>query len=87
MLLGGEWLDAVELVTAGLAMGVCPDGTVLAETMALATRLAAHPPAAVAEIKRLMREPWRVEVREARRREDEAFSRLLAGAALDPPPS
>jgi enoyl-CoA hydratase/carnithine racemase len=83
VLLGAEWLDAEEAVAAGLALRRCPSGTVLAETMALAARLAEHPPEAMREIKRLMNEPWRVAVREARRREDEAFSRLLGGAALE----
>lgn len=87
VLLGADWLDATEAVAAGLALRSCPAGTVLAETMALADRLAEHPPDAMREIKRLVREPWRVAVREARRREDEAFSRLLGGAALERPPT
>ena len=86
VLLGSDWLSAAEAVDAGLALRVCARGTVLAQAEALAAQLAAHPPVAVREIKRLMREPWRVAVREARAREDEAFSRLLGGAELPPPP-
>jgi enoyl-CoA hydratase/carnithine racemase len=82
VLLASQWMDAADVVDAGFALRMCPAGTVLAETMALADELAAHPPAAVREIKRLVREPLRVPIREARRREDEAFSRLLRHAVL-----
>jgi enoyl-CoA hydratase/carnithine racemase len=83
VLLLGDWLTATEAADAGLALRVCPRGTVLAETMALATRLAEQSPVAVREIKRLLREPWRLDVREARWREDHAFARLLRGTVPD----
>ena len=40
--------------TSGLALRICPDGTVLAETLALARSIASFPPHATRQIKRLM---------------------------------
>ena len=54
MLLASEWIDADQAVAAGLALRVCPAGTVLDETMDLARRIASFPPHATREIKRLM---------------------------------
>jgi enoyl-CoA hydratase/carnithine racemase len=81
VLLCAEWISAGEAVEAGIALRVCPAGTVLDETIEVATRLAGYVPEAVQEIKRLMRAPERSAVDEALRRENDAFSRLLGSAA------
>ena len=49
LLLASEWIDADQAVAAGLALRVCPRGTVLAETMDLARRIASFPPHATRE--------------------------------------
>ena len=54
MLLASEWIDAAQAVEVGLALRICPEGTVLDETMALARRIASFPPHATRQIKRLM---------------------------------
>ena len=54
VLLASEWIDADQAVAAGLALRVCPAGTVLDETIALARRIASFPPHATRQIKRLM---------------------------------
>jgi len=81
VLLCSEWVTAHQAVASGIALGVCPSGTVVAESMALATRVAAYPPEAVREIKALMRAAQGDAVRTARSRENEAFGRLLGSAA------
>lgn len=84
VLLASEWLDADGAVAAGLALRVCPAGTVVAETTALATRIASFPPEAVREIKRLMVAATGDEIVEARRREDAAFAALFRDAGRNP---
>jgi enoyl-CoA hydratase/carnithine racemase len=59
VLLCAEWISAGEAVEAGIALRVCSAGTVLDETIEVATRLAGYVPEAVQEIKRLMRAPER----------------------------
>jgi enoyl-CoA hydratase/carnithine racemase len=81
ILLTSDWVDADEAVTLGLALQACPPGTVLADTVALAARVAAHPRAATRAIVGLMRAARRDAVLEANRREQGAFAELLHGAA------
>ncbi len=81
VLLCADWISAKEAVDAGIALRACAEGTVLDETIEVATRLAGYAPEAVQEIKRLMRAPERSAVDDALRRENEAFSRLLGSAA------
>jgi enoyl-CoA hydratase/carnithine racemase len=81
VLLCSEWVTAPEAVDIGIALRVCPSGTVVDETLALATRVAAFPPEAVRAIKALMRAPQIDAVRQARARENDAFARLLGSAA------
>ena len=54
MLLASEWVTADEAVASGLALRVCPEGTVLEETLALARTIASFPSHATRQIKRLM---------------------------------
>jgi enoyl-CoA hydratase/carnithine racemase len=81
VLLTSDWVSADEAVELGLALKVCEDGTALTETVALATRIAAHPHAAIRAITRLMRDGQRELVQAANQREQAAFARLLSGAA------
>lgn len=77
LLLAAEWIDAAEAVAAGLAWRVCPSGTVLDETLAMAGRIASFPSEATRRIKRLMTEARRPEIVAARAREEAAFSSLF----------
>jgi enoyl-CoA hydratase/carnithine racemase len=81
ILLTSDWVSATEAVNLGLALKVCEDGTALGEAVALATRIAAHPHAAVRAITTLMRQGQRDAVLAANQREQAAFARLLGGAA------
>ena len=81
MLLASEWIDAAQAVEAGLALRVCPEGTVLEETMALAFRIASWAPGATREIKRLMMAAHRSDIGAARAREEAAFAALFADSA------
>jgi len=76
-----EWLSAEDLVASGLALRVCPAGTVVEETTALARRIATFPLASLVATKQLMLASQQPLVADARRREDGAFSVLLGGAA------
>jgi enoyl-CoA hydratase/carnithine racemase len=80
ILLTSDWVGADELVRLGMALVVCPSGTVLEEAVALATRVATHPRAATRAIVSLMREARRDAVAEANRREQAAFASLLGAA-------
>jgi enoyl-CoA hydratase/carnithine racemase len=81
VLLCSEWVTAPEAVDIGIALRVCPSGTVVEESLALAKRVAAYPPEAVQEIKALMHAAQDEALRGARSREDDAFRRLLGSAA------
>lgn len=83
MLLASEWIDATAAVEAGLALRVCPRGTVLEETMVLAHRIASYPPHATREIKRLMLASRRSDIGAARAREESAFAALFAEPGTD----
>ena len=80
VLLTSDWIGADEAVELGMALRVCPAGTVLNETVALAARIASHPRAATRAITALMREGQRELVRAANLREQAAFAQLLGGA-------
>ena len=81
VLLCSEWVTADQAVDGGIALRVCPSGTVVDESMAVAKRVAAYPPEAVREIKALMRAAQGDAVGNARSRENEAYGRLLGSAA------
>jgi enoyl-CoA hydratase/carnithine racemase len=81
VLLCSEWVTAHQAVDGGVALRVCPSGTVVDETMTLAKLVAAYPPEAVREIKSLMRAAQGDAVSNARSRENEAYGRLLGSAA------
>lgn len=81
VLLTSDWVGAEELVELGLALQVCAPGTVRAETVALAARIAAFPRSSTRAVTSLMRAARRDAVREANRREQLGFKELLSGAA------
>lgn len=81
VLLTSEWVEADELVELGLALAVCEAGTALAETVALAARVAALSRASTRAVTSLMRAARRDAVQEANRREQLGFKELLSGAA------
>jgi enoyl-CoA hydratase/carnithine racemase len=81
VLLTSDWVSADEAVELGLALRVCDEGSTLAETVALAARIAAHPRNATRAITSLMRAGQRDLVLAANQREQAAFAQLLGGAA------
>lgn len=81
VLLTGDWVSGREAVDLGIALQVCADDLVVEETVALARRLAALPPLAVQEIKRLMWAAQADAIAAARAREDDAFRRTLLAMA------
>jgi enoyl-CoA hydratase/carnithine racemase len=83
-LLASEWIDAPQAVASGLALRSCASGTVLAETMELAGRIAAFAPHATRQIKRLMMEGRRDAIVAARAREESAFAALFADPGTNP---
>ena len=83
-LLASEWIDADQAVASGLALKVCPAGTVLDQTLELAGRIASFPGHATREIKRLMVAAGRPDVEAARAREESAFAALFADPGTNP---
>jgi enoyl-CoA hydratase/carnithine racemase len=84
MLLSGEWIDAPRAREMGLAFAVVPDEKLLAETLAAAAGIAAHPLDSLRAIKSTLTE-WRHEpTRAALAREGEVFSALLARGFRSP---
>jgi enoyl-CoA hydratase/carnithine racemase len=83
VLLLGEWIAPEQLVDLGLALEVRPDATLVEDTIALATRVAAGGLASLIATKRLMLAADADAIRDARLREDVAFARLL-GMELPP---
>ncbi len=84
LLLASEWIDADQAVACGLALRACPAGTVVEETLTLARRIAAFPPHATRQIKRLMMDGRRGPVVAAREREEAAFAALFADPLINP---
>lgn len=84
VLLASEWIDADQAVQAGLALRVCEEGTVVAETLALARTIASYPPQATRRIKQLMMAARRPDIEAARAREESAFASLFADPETNP---
>lgn len=76
-LLSGEAFSGAEAAASGLATRAVPDAEVEAVGFAMAERLAALPPGAAAESKRLLNAPRAEALRAALEREREAFSARL----------
>ena len=77
LLLSGEAIGGAEAAAAGLVTRAVEDAEVEATAAALAAALAALPPGAVAESKRLLRAPLRAALAEAMAAEREAFAARL----------
>ncbi len=80
VLFTADWIDAARAVEIGLASRLCTPETLLAETRALATRIAAQPPEAVRHTKRLLLATRQDQILAARAREDEAFTERIGTA-------
>ncbi|SFM58200.1 enoyl-CoA hydratase/isomerase family protein [Marinobacter pelagius] len=77
LLLFGEVMDGVEARDCGLVSKVVDDGAAVTTALELAQRLAGKPREALRASKRLIRAPWRDQVREALERERAVFSERL----------
>ena len=71
-------MDATEARELGIALETRPRDEVLPRTLEIATRIAAQPPAAVRETRRLLRHATRDAAREARLRENDEFQNRMA---------
>lgn len=81
LLMSSEWFSAEECLAMGLAFRVTEPEDLLPETMRYARHLAAKPIASLVETKRTIVSAHRDLVTAARRREDQAFMRLLGRPA------
>jgi enoyl-CoA hydratase/carnithine racemase len=81
LLFTGAWMSAPEAVEAGLALAHFPAESLLAETLAVASTIAAMPLDALTASKRLLLATRNPEVSAARQREDAGFVELLGSAA------
>lgn len=77
LLLLGEVLNGDEARECGLVSRVVDTGDAVEEALALARRLAAKPRDALRASKRLMRAPWREQIKEALERERAVFAERL----------
>jgi enoyl-CoA hydratase/carnithine racemase len=77
----GEWVTADEAVACGLALRAVEADTLIADTMAIAARIARMPVSALVETKRLVLAGRIDAIRAARAREDQAFSRMVGAPA------
>ena len=80
-LMSSEWLSAQECERMGLAWRLCSPEELLETTLAHARILAAKPISSLVETKRTIVAPMRDELTAARRREDDAYRRLLGTPA------
>lgn len=85
ILLTSDWVSGPEAVELGFALRVCDEGTTLDETVTLASRIAAHPHAAIRAITTLMRAGQRDLILAANQREQNAFGALLGSAVASGP--
>ncbi len=81
LLMSSEWFSAEDCLAMGLAWRVCPPEELMAEAAAVAAVLAAKPIASLVETKQTVVAGHRDHIIAARRREDEAFRRLLGQPA------
>ena len=81
LLMSSEWFSADDCLRMGLAWRVVAPDELLPETLAVAQRLAAKPLGSLVETKRTIVAAHRDLIAAARRREDNAFARLLGQAA------
>lgn len=75
------WLDATGAVESGLAWKAVPAGMLLDEALGVAAQIASMPVSSLVETKRLLQATRLGAATAARRREEEAFSRLVGSPA------
>ncbi len=80
-LLSSEWLSAQECLEMGLVFKVTEADELLDVTMAHARVLASKPISSLIECKRVIVEPMRAHIAQARENENAAFAKLLGGPA------
>ena len=73
-----DWISAEDAVATGLAVRQCPPDTLVEETLALATRIAAKSLPSLMATKRLLLDAERDGITRARQLENAAFAELLA---------
>jgi enoyl-CoA hydratase/carnithine racemase len=78
LFMSGELFGGPEALAMGLVAKVAPDDATDATAMEIASKLAALPPTALRETKRLMREPIKDQIKQQFRLEVEAFTQRLA---------
>jgi len=81
VLMSSEWIDAHTAKEMGLAWKLCEPDQLMTTTMEHARVLASKPISSLIECKRVIMEPARQYLADARVQEDAAFSVLLGGAA------
>lgn len=81
LLYTAAWLDAAQALACGLVWKVCPARSLLAETEAVAGRIAAMPVESLVATKKLLLESRLDAVRAARAREEQRFGALAGGPA------
>lgn len=81
LLFTGGWMDAREAVASGLALRALPDHELMDAARELAARIARMPVESLTATKKLMLDARLDAVRNARRREEAAFSQLIGGPA------
>lgn len=72
-----DWISAEQAVATGLAVQQCPPDTLVAQTLELATRIAAKSLPSLMATKRLLLDAEREGIARARQLENEAFAELL----------
>lgn len=77
LLLFGETLDGEQAMACGLASRLVVDGEATATALAMARDLASKPRDALRASKRLLRDPWRSQVKDALERERQVFAERL----------
>jgi len=80
-LLSSEWLSAEECFSMGLAFKLCSDDELMDVTMEHAQILAVKPISSLVASKKLIMDPIRERIHEARKHEDEVFAELLGKPA------
>ena len=80
-LLSSEWLSAEECFSMGLAFKLCSDDELMDVAMEHAQILAAKPISSLVASKKLIMDPIRERIHEARKHEDGAFAELLGKPA------
>jgi enoyl-CoA hydratase/carnithine racemase len=80
LVLTARWVPAEEAVSLGIALEMLPDAELMPRALSIAESIAALPPSAARESKRLLKTAGRRALAEARALEADAFRRRLGSA-------